>query len=74
MTLSFSPIRIRSAREAAGLTREQVCVAIGRSARTVELWERGLTVPPNTVGPLLARALGCTVAELREVVPKAIAQ
>ena len=36
---------LRQARETAGLSREQVAVAVRKSVRTIQEWERGATEP-----------------------------
>lgn len=46
--------QIRQAREARGLTQEQLAQAIGVGMRTVGNWERGETVPKNRLGMLLS--------------------
>ena len=41
---------IRRLREARGLTQEQLAKAIGVGARSVGNWERGVTIPKNSLG------------------------
>lgn len=43
---------IRAARNGAGLTQEQLAVAVGVTLRTVGNWERGSTVPRDKEGAL----------------------
>lgn len=56
-------MRLRSAREVAGLTREQAAVKAGVSTSTLQMWE---TTPPMQLGTLsaLARIYDCTVDSL----------
>jgi transcriptional regulator with XRE-family HTH domain len=63
----FSPERLRGARDRAGLSREQLAVATGRSADTVELWERGKVQPPRRIVGLIAAALGVSVDDLYDL-------
>jgi transcriptional regulator with XRE-family HTH domain len=58
--------RIRSAREAAGLTREELAERAGVSARTLGNWERGTALPRTGLGAL-ERVLG---VRLREGAPE----
>lgn len=46
-----------AARERAGLTREQVAVALTRSAGTIAAYERGVITPPRAVVVRLANLL-----------------
>ena len=63
---SFSPSRLRARRLAAGVSREELAIAVSRTALTVSLWERGLKTPyANTIGSI-ARRLNCTSADLCE--------
>ncbi len=62
----FSPTRLRTQRERAGLTREELCVAIDRGYRSLEMWERGLSEPEPPVIRKMALALDCTIADLCE--------
>ena len=61
---TFSPERLRAAREAAGLTPEQLATAVGRSSFATRWYEGGRIVPPTQVVGRLADALGCPVADL----------
>jgi transcriptional regulator with XRE-family HTH domain len=52
---------IRTARIKAGLTQEGLASKLGYTlggGRWVDLWERGLAVPPPTVGPRLCPLIG----------------
>ena len=55
-------VRIRHARERAGLTQEQIATAVGVSPRTVGRWERGENVHRNRLGKL-QDLLGVTLRE-----------
>jgi transcriptional regulator with XRE-family HTH domain len=57
-------IRLRTRREAAGLTREQVAVALAKSARAIEAYERGYNVPPGNALVTLAGLYGVAVEDL----------
>ena len=62
----FSPSRLRSLREGAGLTRTDVAYAARRSEQSVWLWERGKVVPPTEALERVAHALGVNVGDLFE--------
>jgi transcriptional regulator with XRE-family HTH domain len=53
----FSHSRLRQFREAAGKSREQVAVELGKSYSTVAFYERGEITPPTHVLEDLARSL-----------------
>lgn len=55
---------IRRRRQAAGLTRERLAVAIGRSFPSVVSYESGHIQPPVAVLVRIAAELGCTVDDL----------
>ena len=61
---SFSPGRLRSARQAAGLTLVQLGAAIGRSGPAVWMYEQGTAMPPAGVVGALADALRVPVGAL----------
>ena len=63
----FSPQRLRDARDRARLSREQLAIATGRSAESVDLWERGKVTPPRRIVGLIAAALSVEVDELYDV-------
>lgn len=54
--------RIRSAREALGLSRQQLAERVGASATTVANWERGDTAPRLVTGAI-ERELGIDLRE-----------
>lgn len=56
---TYSPTQLRERRRAAGLSQEQLAVAIGRSYSSVRFYERGVTTPPADVLTALAVAIGC---------------
>jgi transcriptional regulator with XRE-family HTH domain len=55
---------LRELREQRGLTREQLAVQAGLTARTLGNLERGRTRPHRSTCAVLAAALGVPVAEL----------
>jgi transcriptional regulator with XRE-family HTH domain len=66
----FSPINLRSARERAGLTRQDLIAEFRRLGghkppveRTIAAWESGESSPSATALAVLAQALGCQVAD-----------
>ncbi len=65
-TVGFSQFgdRLRRTREAAGLTREDVAQACGRSAAVVASWEQGRHRPYRRTILAVADVLGVTVADL----------
>lgn len=67
MTRQFSGPRLKKVRLRVGKPLEQVALDIGRSAYSVQEYERGRVVPPSSVLPLLADALGCAVDDLFDV-------
>jgi transcriptional regulator with XRE-family HTH domain len=60
---SVSPRRLRSAREYAHLSREQVAVAVCRSFPTIVSYERGTILPPADMLAALAELYGCDVRD-----------
>ena len=56
--------RIRLERTTAGLTQEQLGIAVGVTAEAVSLWESGKRRLAADKVPSIARALGITVARL----------
>jgi len=56
--------RMRRARLHAGVSRETVAEAIGRSPRTYRGYELGSARCPSSRLPLIAAAIGCPVAQL----------
>jgi DNA-binding XRE family transcriptional regulator len=67
MARQFSPHQLRQRRRAAGLSREQVAVAIGRSYWTVAAYEVGRATPPIPVALKLTAMLGCELSDLLDV-------
>ena len=59
--------RLRSLREKAGLSIEDVVEATGIPAQTLYKWEAGKRTPPLVTFPILAQALG---VETRTLLPK----
>jgi transcriptional regulator with XRE-family HTH domain len=55
---------LRTARERAGLTREQAGTALGRSYPAIQAYERGVIVPPGNVLVAMARLYGVRVEDL----------
>jgi transcriptional regulator with XRE-family HTH domain len=55
---------LRTRREAAGLTREQVATALTKSFKAIEAYERGANVPPGNVLIALAGLYGVRVEDL----------
>lgn len=62
---TFSPVLLRERRHAAGLSQEQMAVAIGRCYASIRNYERGYA-PPAEVLAKLAQHLGCEVADFFE--------
>jgi transcriptional regulator with XRE-family HTH domain len=67
-TATISPRRLRAAREAAGFSREQVCVLIGRGWRSVYSYENGTQTPSAHVLVGLAELYGVPVDTLLDSV------
>lgn len=57
-------MRIREAREQAGLTREDVADEMGVTLTDVYCWEKEIALPRSRQLPLLARVLGFSIDEL----------
>ena len=57
-------VRLRTYREAAGLTQAMLAEAVGVSRKTVNTVENGVFVPSTELALRLARALGTTVEDL----------
>jgi len=60
----FSPNRLRHAREAAGLTHEQLAVILDVTSFSTREWERGRITPRTNVVGRLADALAVPVDAL----------
>lgn len=55
---------IKRLREEKGITQKQLADLVGVERSTVAKWETGTAFPGGAKLPKLARALGCTVADL----------
>jgi transcriptional regulator with XRE-family HTH domain len=66
MGTAFDAAALRAARERAGLTQQELAVAVGAGAGfgTVSRWETGVAVPRPGFIAALARAVGVPVLEL----------
>jgi transcriptional regulator with XRE-family HTH domain len=64
MARSFSGQRLRETRKAAGTSIEQLAITIGRSAYSIQEYQRGRVTPPVHVIAAIADTLGCTVDDL----------
>ncbi len=64
MTRFSSGPRIREARIAAGLTVEEVALAVGRTAYSIHGYEGGRIVPPIYVLVTIAQLFGCSIDDL----------
>jgi transcriptional regulator with XRE-family HTH domain len=62
-------IKLRQARQHAGLTREAVALTLGKSSRTIDAYEHGQAIPPGNVLVTLAHLYGVTVEALCHEVP-----
>ena len=66
---SINPGKLRHARERAGLRTEHAAVALGRSNKTIEGYERGVITPPGDILIALAALYGVTVETLCDQAP-----
>lgn len=66
MARTFSGPRLRDARIAAGLSPEQLAIAVGRSVHSIQSYQIGRVSPPLHVLSLLAQALDVDVTDLFE--------
>lgn len=66
MPQRFSPTRLKTLRERAGLTRTAVAYVAGRSEQSVWLWERGKVTPPVSVLEQVSVLIGCSVGDFFE--------
>lgn len=57
-------MRLKEAREAAGLTQVALGEIVGVEQHTVSQWESGHRIPRADKLPLLAKVLGCTIDDL----------
>jgi XRE family transcriptional regulator, fatty acid utilization regulator len=60
----FSRHRLIELRRAARLTREELGSRVGRGRYAIDAWHTGRAVPPTSILPTLADALGVTIDEL----------
>lgn len=60
----FSARRLREAREAAGFSREQAAVGVGRSYQSIVSYELGRVAPPLDIATRFAALYGVDIAEL----------
>jgi len=63
---TFSGERLRTIRDAAGYSREQVAVAIRRSWNAIYQFERGDLTPGREAQEGLASLLGCRIDDFYE--------
>jgi DNA-binding XRE family transcriptional regulator len=66
----ISPAKLRAARVAAGLKREQVALAVDRSWRAIAQYETGDVVPPMPVALAMVDLYGITLDDLIEHQPE----
>ena len=66
MPQHFSGSRLADARQAAGLRREAVAVAVDRSLPTIVGYELGRVDPPASIVARLADAVGVAAGDLYE--------
>ncbi len=62
--LVIDPAKLRGAREASGLSREEAATSIGRTYPSIQSYENGVNVPPGNVLIALAALYGVTVEDL----------
>lgn len=60
-------LRIREAREAKGVTQDELSDAIGISRQSIKKWEHNETMPKIDVLVRVANYLDCTVESLYEI-------
>jgi transcriptional regulator with XRE-family HTH domain len=64
--MRYSADNLLAAREAAGLSREQAAVRVGKTAGTLAYHESGRITPTISVLAALANAYGCRVTDLHD--------
>ncbi|MFF3912676.1 helix-turn-helix domain-containing protein [Streptomyces sp. NPDC001852] len=64
MARHFSGQLLRESRKAAGVSIEQLAISIGRSAYSVQEYQRGRVTPPIDVLAAMAEALGRPIEDL----------
>lgn len=57
-------MKIRSMRQAAGMTRKELSLSMGVAPYVVEQWECETALPRTRELPLLAKVLGCGIGDL----------
>jgi transcriptional regulator with XRE-family HTH domain len=72
MALSFSGNRLFQLRTAAGMSREQLAVALGRSHSAVARWEAASLTPAADVLARLAEVFGVGIETLFDAGPPAV--
>jgi putative transcriptional regulator len=60
-------LRVREAREAKGITQDELSDAIGISRQSIKKWEHNQTMPKIDVLVRVANYLGCTVESLYDI-------
>ncbi|WP_298626121.1 helix-turn-helix transcriptional regulator [uncultured Senegalimassilia sp.] len=60
-------LRVREAREARGITQDELSDAIGISRQSIKKWEHNQTMPKIDVLVRVANYLGCTVESLYDI-------
>jgi transcriptional regulator with XRE-family HTH domain len=63
VSVQFSGIALRSLRRQAGLNRDVLAFAVGRTTGTIANYEQGRTVPSAEIVARLADYLGCHVED-----------
>lgn len=64
MPLALSPDLLRGARDASGLTRQDVAATIDRSLSAIQSWERGWSEPTATDVARLAAIYGVQIESM----------
>lgn len=57
---------IKNRRDSAGISQSALAISVGVSPQAVSLWEKGESDPKWDLGPIIAKALGCSIADLLE--------
>lgn len=60
-------LRVREAREAKGITQDELSDAIGISRQSIKKWEHNQTMPKIDVLVRVANYLGCSVQSLYDI-------
>lgn len=64
MARHFSGQRLRETRKAAGISIERLAITIGRSAYSIQEYQRGRVTPPVHVIAAIADAVGRPIEDL----------